>query len=392
MKKEKVDKAYTSNDYETCCFCSNNKELFVIDGNKLTSEYIWSLNQEQREDLINKIIKKIRVDGFPYKQLLKHVYDDEQYINKQLQKLKKADPESVMKNGYLSNSGILCLDVCRYMCQDLFWKTRGDDGTISIEDVFNDDILIKKVLKNRMGWNLTTERGHEEPYIFDMSPEMIIQGIRSSKIGYGVSNFRPMIAKFIYSRYLNEGDKVFDYSCGWGARMLAAWSLGLDYSGADPLVVDDLKKFDQEYLGGKSMLFKTGSENSDPYNRILEEKGKVDMCMSCPPYFTLEKYSNDNSQCYNKLANYEDWLEEYWKPTVSNCNSILKDNGYFVLIIKDYYKKFALKDDMSKIITDNNMELIETFQYKTQKDHLSSKRKSGVMSKNSEYVLVFKKC
>lgn len=39
---------------------------------------------------------------------------------------------------------------------------------------------------------------------------------------------------------------------------------------------------------------------------------KVDMCMSCPPYFTLEKYSNDNSQCYNKLANYEDWLEEYW--------------------------------------------------------------------------------
>ena len=84
MKKEKVDKAYTSNDYETCCFCSNNKELFVIDGNKLTSEYIWSLNQEQREDLINKIIKKIRVDGFPYKQLLKHVYDDEQYIDNDL--------------------------------------------------------------------------------------------------------------------------------------------------------------------------------------------------------------------------------------------------------------------------------------------------------------------
>ena len=128
-----------------------------------------------------------------------------------------------MKNGYLSNSGSLCLDICRYMCQDLFWKTRGDDGTISIEDVFNDDVLITRVLKNRMGWNLTTERGQEEPYIFDMSPEMIVQGIRSSKIGYGVSNFRPMIAKFIYSRYLNEGDKVFDYSCGWGARMLAAW-------------------------------------------------------------------------------------------------------------------------------------------------------------------------
>ena len=124
---------------------------------------------------------------------------------------------------------------------------------------------------------------------------------------------------------------------------------------------------------------------------ILKEKGKVDMCMSCPPYFTLEKYSDDNSQCYNKLANYEDWLKEYWVPTVNNCNSILKDNGYFVLIIKDFYKKFALKEDMSKVIMDNNMKLIDTFQYKTQRDHLSGKRKSGVMSKNSEYVLVFKK-
>ena len=101
MKKEKIDKAYTSDDYETCCFCSNSRKRFVIDGNELTAEYIWTLNQEQREELIDKIIKKIRIDGFPYKQLLKHIYDDDNYISNQLQKLKKADPESVMKNRYL---------------------------------------------------------------------------------------------------------------------------------------------------------------------------------------------------------------------------------------------------------------------------------------------------
>ena len=65
MKKEKIDKAYTSDDYETCWFCSNNRKRFVIDGNELTAEYIWTLNQEQREELIDKIIKKIRIDGFP---------------------------------------------------------------------------------------------------------------------------------------------------------------------------------------------------------------------------------------------------------------------------------------------------------------------------------------
>lgn len=390
------DKAYTQEDFETCFFCNDTREHYIIDGNELTAQYIWTLNSEQREEYINKLLLKIRKDGFPYKYLLKNIYNDSTYIAKQLKKLKVADPETVInKDGFISNSGILCLDICRYMNKDIFWKASGDIGSISVEDVFNNDELMIKVLKNRMGWNTTTEGGKEEPYIFDMSPEMIIQGIKSSKAGYGVSNFRPLVAKYIYSKYLKKTEDytpiVFDYSCGWGARMLAANSLGFDYIGTDPLTADNLIKFNDEILHEDYLIYKSGSEISSVYDDILEKKGKVDMCMSCPPYFTLERYDSEGTQCYNEYVNYTDWLNEYWYNTCLNCDRILKNDGYFVLIIKDMYNKFNLKDDMVDIINKFGYTLIDTMQYKTSRDHLSGKRKTGIVSKNSEYVLFFKK-
>ena len=77
------------------------------------------------------------------------------------------------------------------------------------------------------------------------------RGYTAEEISEFENKYDVELNKDIYDAIL---DRVFDYSCGWGARMLAAWSLGLDYSGTDPLVVDDLKKFDQEYLGGKSLI------------------------------------------------------------------------------------------------------------------------------------------
>lgn len=113
--------------------------------------------------------------------------------------------------------------------------------------------------------------------------------------------------------------------------------------------------------------------------------------MSCPPYFTLERYDSEGTQCYNEYDNYTDWINEYWYNTCLNCDRILKNDGYFVLIIKDMYNKFNLKDDMVDIINKFGYTLIDTMQYKTSRDHLSGKRKTGIVSKNSEYVLFFKK-
>lgn len=388
----KVGKAFTKEDFDSCCFVKTNKEHFVYNGIELTAENIWEMNESQREEVIDYIIGECRKNGFPYKQLLYNIYNSDDYVFLELDKFRRSDETKIVsKNGLIKNAGKMCLDICRYMNQDIFWKSRGDDGTISIEEAYNDDDVLRNVLRNRMGWCTTTERGCEEPYIFDMSYEMIIQGIRSSRVGFAASNFKPIIAKYIYGKYLKYGDKVFDYSCGWGARMIAAWSLNLQYIGVDPLTADNLKTFDKRYLDGDFDIYKSCSESKIAYNRVRKKYGNVDMCLSCPPYFTLEKYSDNEKQCYNKFDNYKDWITKYWRKTVKNCYSILKDGGYFVLIIKDKYDTFNLKDDMCKVIEKCGMTIVETLQYDSSRDHLTQKRKTGVVMNNSEYILVYKK-
>ena len=41
-------------------------QIIEIDGNKITSQYMWSLNAEKRNELLNKVYNYYRNNGFPY--------------------------------------------------------------------------------------------------------------------------------------------------------------------------------------------------------------------------------------------------------------------------------------------------------------------------------------
>jgi tRNA1(Val) A37 N6-methylase TrmN6 len=213
---------------------------------------------------------------------------------------------------------------------------------------------------------------------------MILQGIRSTGLGFNVSLFKPLIGKYLYSKYANK--KVLDYSAGWGARCLGALSLGLEYYGIDPLTasnVDEMIKF----YNGKGFVINNESENTKSYKDIP----MVDCILSCPPYFDLELYSEDETQSVVKYSNYNDWIGKYWNNTVKNCLKLLLDNGYFILIMKDVVGKYNIGDDMLKICLDNGIKIVEKLYYKTSKNHLSGKAKTGKKDKNNEIVFVFKK-
>lgn len=365
----------------------DQRDIIDICGNKITAEYLWSLDSENRIKVLYDVFNYYRDKGFPYER-----YDDIYLVN-QFLKLVDKDSKSVFKNGYISNSGSLCLDFCRHFCYDKFWKA-SNSKMLSIYDCFNDDKIFIKVLKNRMGWNTSDEDGIERPYLFAITDKMIRDGIRNSGYGYGVSNFRPLISKFLYEKYLSGifYPIIFDYSAGWGARCISAASLGYDYYGIDPLTSDNINEIGNWLIrnnlsNSKIKVYKGGSEDSVLYDNIPE----VDMCLSCPPYFNLEVYSNENNQSYNKYNEFSKWIEYYWKPTVNNCNHILKKGGYFVLIIKDYFGNLPLKESMCNTIDMFGMKMIDVYQYKTSTNHLSSKAKSGKTQKNNEYVLVYKK-
>lgn len=304
-------------------------------GNPITAAYLWSLNKEERIAILEYVFNYLRNDGFPFVELT----DEE--IEKEIKKVRKLDSSSVLReDNNLSNSINTGLNLCQIICKEEYFSAKGDKGTKSLIEIFNNDEQLIKVLKNRMGWNTSAENGVPRPYMFPITKTQIRNGIRNSGLGYAVSNFRPSIAKFIYERYIPKGSKIFDFSCGWGARALAAQDY--TYIGVDPLTATKINLFFAKHNPKQNVIcYQHGSEIFEP-----DLENYVDMCMSCPPYFTLERYSEDETQSYNKYNEYEAWLTEYWKPTVENCYKYLKKDGYFVLVIKENYLKFNLKEDI----------------------------------------------
>ena len=243
---------------------------------KCSSKYLWTLNINERIDTLNQVFNYYRSVGFPEEKLtqseLISIYN----------KLKDKNADEILiGNNIISNSGSLGLNICRHFCSDKFWSA-SDEKMLSIRDVFNNDELFINVLKNRMGWCLTNEGKSENnnqprPYMFSITDKQIRAGIRNSGGGYGVSNFRPLISKFIYKKYLNniiikENQKpvIFDYSGGWGARCLSALVLGYDYIFTDPLTYDnimDLYSFYKYNTDSFIKGFKSGSENKEIYNK-----------------------------------------------------------------------------------------------------------------------------
>lgn len=362
---------------------TNKSKAIIIDGEQLTAEYIWNKKGKERENLVEKVFQHYRKVGFPYPKLS----DDE--LKKSYEKLKKFDPKSIVnENDQIKNTNSNGLEIVKHFCGELFYNAKVEGGR-SVLEVFNDDDLLKKTLKNRMGWNTTKEDGEIRPYIFGINDKMLIQGFRSSGLSKAISQFKIGIAQYLYSEYCIKDGWILDYSSGWGNRLLGAMSKNYKYIGIDPLTADNLNIMINYFLGEKNndyKIIKGCSEDESVYKDIPE----INFCFSSPPYFLLESYSPNITQCYNNFPIYSDWLEKYWKATVKNCYNKLKQNGYFGLAINETYKKYRLKDDMSKICEQIGLKTYKIHQMKTSKSHLANK-KNNTIEKYNDTVVIFQK-
>ena len=390
------DKPCTKEQFSNPNFITDKYPHIIIDGLEMTAENIW--NYPDREELVKKLVDYFYDNGFKaYKEL------SDQDVQKSLQKLRDKDPNEVLsESGEVKNSSPLCLDVCRHYCRDSFYSVKVN-GTPSIKDVFGSKALLEKVLKNRMGWFTSTEVikkkdrtiTGEHPYLFDISYKMLIQGCHSSMTSANVSNFRPLIAKWLISKYSPKGKSVLDLSAGWGARYMAAWSLDRVYYGIDPMTSAEIRNLvdftnSLESLkntsSSESILVDGCSEDHKSYNSIPT----VDYAFACPPYFKLEEYDCEMNST-DVYSNYTDWLDRYWRPTVLNMRDHLADKGKFSLIMVERWGKFNLLADMSKIISDEGFTSVDEVSYKTTRSHLSGKRETRTMSKNSEKIITFER-
>jgi hypothetical protein len=197
----------------------------------------------------------------------------------------------------------------------------------------------------------------------------ILQVFRLS-CGQPAVNFPALTAKWIYENYTKHIDQeepltIYDSSSGWGGRILGAMSSRkkIHYVGTDPnpdnfiyelgisryeyvakffneKCVDDFsdsltKFFNVEKQGNTYELFQDGSELISNNPKFQKYKGKLDLSFTSPPYFNREQYSQDENQSFKAYGEYEDWRDNFLRPTLTTIYEYLKNDRYILWNIAD---------------------------------------------------------
>ena len=152
---------------------------------------------------------------------------------------------------------------------------------------------------------------------------------------YIASQHKPNVTKAL-TEYLGS-KTMLDFSMGWGDRLAGFYASehGKHYVGIDPRkenhsIYKEQSEFYDKHLGffeheRKSEFHCSPAEDFDftPYNEHF------DMVFTSPPYFNREQYSQDETQSFKAYGEYEDWRDNFLKPTLGNIMSIIKKGGYY---------------------------------------------------------------
>ena len=213
-------------------------------------------------------------------------------------------------------------------------------GSNSLRDRFWNDAKLKRAI--RICFEFRTGDRLLRPTQLRTALELVT--------GENVTNFKAQNAKAIVE-YLCPvlWGKVYDYSCGYGGRLLGIGSSNFKYNyiGVEPNTetvkyLNYLNSIIHEATGVKGTIVQSVSEEYKPED--------IDLAFSSPPYFNLEKYSDESTQCMVRYKTLDEWFEGYVTPTMENIYNGLNGEGIFATNIADY-KSYDRKEPY-KVVED----------------------------------------
>ena len=177
-------------------------------------------------------------------------------------------------------------------------------------------------------------------------------------LGQPAVNFPPLTAKFLYehfTKHISEDEKitVYDPSAGWGGRILGAMTVNRDlhYIGTDPNpdnigIYENVANYYNTHCFQSNPFFGKASPNTFEVYQLGSEvigddenfrlyENKLDFVFTSPPYFNREQYSQDENQSFKKFSAYEDWRDNFLKPTLTTAFNFLKNDRYICWNIAD---------------------------------------------------------
>lgn len=172
---------------------------------------------------------------------------------------------------------------------------------------------------------------------------------------YTASQFKPSVAKFWYDLYSSE--RILDFSGGWGDRLAGFYAAKKSKTYT---VVDPNKRVTDAYLKQinfygqfqttpkETRIYNCGAEEIDDYNSTF------DLIFTSPPYFDVERYTNDPNQSWKKYKQLQDWLEKFLFKAIKTGWNSLSSNGYLIINVSDVYCHHKIQnicDPMNDFIT-----------------------------------------
>jgi hypothetical protein len=150
-----------------------------------------------------------------------------------------------------------------------------------------------------------------------------------------INIFRPLVAMEIYSKY--KPTCVLDFCAGWGGRLIGAYALNIpEYIGIDincnlekhynqiNCFFNDKERKERLKVETQFKMFYESAVTFD-YSKI-----SYDMVLTSPPYYFLEKYSNN--VIYDSKTEMKD---NFYIPVITNTFTHLKENGYYCLNVNE---------------------------------------------------------
>lgn len=193
-----------------------------------------------------------------------------------------------------------------------------------------------------------------------------------------------------------KGKMFITGNCGFGGRMLGALSSkkNFRYVGTDPCT----ETMYHLHQLGDCIEMVTGKEDSYELHCCGSEdfrgpENSIDFAFSSPPYFNLEVYSDEETQCYNKFPELEQWLEGYVRQTIKNIYHMLKPGALYAVNIADFKvgsgREVAYVDEWKRISAEEGMPLFDTVYLGVTSRAGSAEQAAGELKK--ENIMIFKK-
>lgn len=354
----------------------NGYEDVIEDLKQYTKDKYVLANDEERANIVEKVFKIYRDKNvFPI------YYFNNDGIKDEIQKC--IDKKVEFKDDTLD----LKFNQGSALCKFLFPNLHTVDSKVknnSMYERFYNDHKLKRAIK----LSLSIKKG-VMPSEIRTSLELIGGSV--------ATNFKPMVAKALYEKYVPIGGIILDNSCGFGGRMLGALSSNNNYTyiGTEPCVetFNNLNILGSkiESVTRRTKSFKVLCKGSEEFNL---KKEYFNFSFSSPPYFNLESYSDEPTQSIVKYPNLEEWIEKFVKVTIQNNYDMIKKNGCYAVNISDFNlgkERICFVDRWLDICKEIGFKFVERIDMRLQTRKGCGHSENGVDKKKEEGIYVFKK-